>query len=111
MDEAKNPYGPEAAREIAANKSCIAHLIHGNSEGRFQIRYCPGELSREEIEGVGFMYGDLGEYTKRYLPNGTDGSQLKDGFEMVRHPDGTEEEVFFVSNPAIGLWAYGPDFE
>ena len=36
--------------ELAANLSAAAHLIHGSSEGRFTIRYCPGHLTRQEIE-------------------------------------------------------------
>src|SRR5207247_1132019 len=40
--------------ELAANLAAPAHLIHGSSEGRFRITYCPGGLSREEIEAVGF---------------------------------------------------------
>jgi nickel-dependent lactate racemase len=89
----------EAAKadpELAANLSAAAHLIHGSSEGRFTIRYCPGHLTREEIEGVHFEYGDLAEYTAKY-----DSTTLKDGWNIV---DG--EEIFFVSNPGLGLWAY-----
>jgi nickel-dependent lactate racemase len=82
--------------ELAANLSAAAHLIHGSSEGRFGIRYCPGELTREEIEGVGYAYGDLAEYEAKYDP-----AVLKDGWNVV---DG--EEIFFVSNPGLGLWAY-----
>jgi len=29
-----------------------AHLIHGSSEDRFTVRYCPGHLSRAEIEAA-----------------------------------------------------------
>ena len=89
----------EAVREDAellANLSAAAHLIHGSSEGRFRIRYCPGALTREEIEGVGYEYGELREYARKYDP-----AKLKDGWNVV---DG--EEVFFVSNPGLGLWAY-----
>ncbi len=82
--------------ELAANLSAAAHLIHGSSEGRFTIRYCPGQLTREEIEGVHFAYGDLGEYAARYDPE-----KLKDGWNVV---DG--EEIFYISNPGLGLWAY-----
>ena len=82
--------------ELAANLSAAAHLIHGSSEGRFTIRYCPGELTRAEIEGVHFAYGDLGEYSAKYDP-----AKLKDGWNVV---DG--EEIFYVSNPGLGLWAY-----
>ncbi len=81
---------------LAANLSAAAHLIHGSSEGRFTIRYCPGGLTREEIEGVHFQYGDLEEYEKKYDPE-----KLKDGWNVV---DG--EEIFYISNPGLGLWAY-----
>ncbi len=81
---------------LAANLSAAAHLIHGSSEVRFVIRYCPGHLSRKEIEGVHYAYGDLEEYAKQYDPK-----RLRDGWNRV---DG--EEIFFVSNPGLGLWAY-----
>jgi nickel-dependent lactate racemase len=82
--------------ELAANLSAAAHLIHGSSEGRFRIRYCPGHLTREEIEGVHFAYGDLAEYTAKYDP-----ATLVDGWNVVEG-----EEIFYVSNPGLGLWAY-----
>jgi len=82
--------------ELAANLSAAAHLIHGSSEGRFSIRYCPGKLTREEIEGVGYAYGELAEYRAKYDP-----AVLKDGWNVVGG-----EEIFFVSNPGLGLWAY-----
>ncbi len=81
---------------LAANLSAAAHLIHGSSEGRFTIRYCPGGLTREEVEGVHYEYGDLKEYEKKYDPE-----KLKDGWNVV---DG--EEIFYISNPGLGLWAY-----
>ena len=82
--------------ELAANLSAAAHLIHGSSEGRFTIRYCPGHLTREEIESVHYQYGELADYTARYNPD-----TLRDGWNTV---DG--EEIFFISNPGLGLWAY-----
>ena len=97
------PAALEAVRrdpELAANLSAAAHLIHGSSEERFSIRYCSGRLSREEIEGVGYQYGDLSEMMKKYDP-----SSLRDGYNTV---DG--EEVFFISNPGLGLWAYAERF-
>jgi nickel-dependent lactate racemase len=83
-------------KDLAANLSAAAHLIHGSSEGRFTIRYCPGHLTRQEIEGVHYQFGDLEEYSRRYDP-----AKLQDGWNLV---DG--EEIFFVSNPGLGLWAY-----
>jgi len=89
----------EAVKEdvqLAANLSAAAHLIHGSSEGRFTIRYCPGQLTREEIESVHLEYGDLGQMSARYNPE-----ELRDGWNQV---DG--EEIFYISNPGLGLWAY-----
>ena len=78
-----------------------AHLIHGTSEGRFKITYCPGHLTREEIEGVGFDYADLQAMMQKYNPD-----KLKDGWNQV---DG--EEIYYISNPALGLWAYKERFK
>ncbi|GHV49861.1 hypothetical protein FACS1894181_09670 [Bacteroidia bacterium] len=77
-----------------------AHLIHGTSEGRFRITYCPGRLSRQEIESVGFGYAALDGMMRKYNP-----ASLKDGWNMV---DG--EEIYYISNPALGLWAYKERF-
>jgi nickel-dependent lactate racemase len=82
--------------ELMQNLSAAAHLIHGSSEGRFSITYCPGHLTRQEIESVNFKYSDLGEALKKYNPE-----KLKDGFNKL--PDG--EEIFYISNPAVGLWS------
>ena len=86
--------------ELKNNLSAAAHLIHGSSEGRFNITYCPGYLSAEEIESVNFRYADLDEMLKIYDP-----AKLKDGFNTV---DG--EEVFYISNPAMGLWSWKDRF-
>lgn len=81
--------------ELNRNLSAAAHLIHGSSEGRFSITYCPGYLTRKEIESVNFKYSDLAEMTKRYNPK-----KMKEGFN--RMDDG--DEVYYISNPALGLW-------
>jgi len=86
--------------DLAADLSAAAHLIHGSSEGRFRITYCPGALSRAEIEGVGFEYAALGEMSARFNPE-----KLRDGYNLV---DG--EEIYYFSNPALGLWAYRDRF-
>jgi nickel-dependent lactate racemase len=87
--------------DLAADLSAAAHLIHGSSEGRFTITWCPGHLTREEVEGVGFNYGDLNQVTRRYDP-----AKLQHGFNSV---DG--EEIFFVANPGLGLWAHRDRFK
>ena len=89
--------------DLRQNLGAAAHLIHGSSEGRFKITYCPGKgVTKEEIESVGFNYGDLEEMSARYNPE-----KLKDGFNTM--PDG--EEIFYISNPALGLWALRSNFE
>jgi nickel-dependent lactate racemase len=87
--------------ELRQNLSAAAHLIHGSSEGRFRVTYCTGRLSQKEVEGVGFQYADLATMQRRYDP-----ALLKDGFN--RMADG--EEIFYISNPAIGLWAHRDRF-
>jgi nickel-dependent lactate racemase len=82
--------------DLASDLSAAAHLIHGSSEGRFTIRWCPGELSKEEVEGVGFEFGDLQTMLTRYSPQ-----KLRHGYNRV-----DSEEVFFIPNPGLGLWAY-----
>jgi hypothetical protein len=81
--------------DLKENLSAAAHLIHGSSEGRFRVTYCPGHLSREEIETAKYQYGDLGQYSSRY-----DIAKLRDGWNDL--PSG--ERVFFVRDPAMGLW-------
>ncbi len=87
-----------AVQEDAELGCCLgaaAHLIHGSSEGRFTISYAAGGLSRDEIENAGFRHADLRKSLSRYDPAG-----LAEGFNVM--PDG--EEIYFISNPAIGLW-------
>src|SRR5580700_9143386 len=81
---------------LAGDLSAAAHLIHGSSEGRFTIRLCPGHLRKEEVEGVGFAYGDFETMLTRYDPQ-----MLRYGYNCIEG-----EEVFFIPNPGLGLWAY-----
>ena len=93
----------KANAELQNNLSAAAHFIHGSSEGRFKITYCPGSgISADVIRSVGFEAANLDTVIKRYQPE-----TLKDGFN--RMPDG--EEIFYVSNPALGLWALRSQFE
>jgi len=82
--------------ELGGNLSAAAHLIHGSSENRFTIRYCPGnKVTRQEIESVGFQWGDLNKEQSKY-----DINKLSSGWNIVNG-----ERIFFVPNPALGLWA------
>jgi len=96
----------EDNEELRNNLGAAAHLIHGSSEGRFSITYCPGKgaenLTREEIESVGFRWGDIDETMQKY-----NFQHLKEEFNIL--PDG--EEVYYISSPALGLWAHRDRFE
>jgi nickel-dependent lactate racemase len=85
-----------ANSDLASELGAAAHLMHSSSEGRFTITLCPGHLSKEEVEGVGFAYADLGTKIERYNP-----AKLSHGYNKV---DG--EEVFFVASPGLGLLAH-----
>jgi nickel-dependent lactate racemase len=86
----------EENADLASDLSAAAHLIHGSSEGCFTITWCPGHLSRQEIEDVGFQYADLDTMLQRFNPR-----RLEQGYNTV---DG--ESIFFIGNPGLGLWAH-----
>ena len=83
-------------QDLHENQSVAAHLIHGSSDDRFSITYAPGHLTREEVEEVNYNYMPLKEALVKYDPK-----KLKDGYNILE--DG--EEIFYISNPALGLWA------
>jgi nickel-dependent lactate racemase len=93
---------PETLRKLRENKdlgenlSAAAHLIHGSSEDRFSITYCPGHLTKDEIESVNFRYAPVREMLEKYNP-----ALLRDGNNVMD----SGEEIFYISNPALGLWA------
>jgi nickel-dependent lactate racemase len=92
----------EKNSDLKENLSAAAHLIHGSPEGRFTVTYCPGKLTQREIESVGFQYEDIGHMMARYSPE-----RLEEGWNTL--PDG--EEIYYISNPALGLWAWEKKFK
>jgi nickel-dependent lactate racemase len=84
-------------RELRDNLSAAAHLIHGSSESRFDIIYCPGPgLNKNDIERVGYRTANLDTMLRRYDP-----ARLAPGFNVLANG----EALFFVRNPALGLWS------
>jgi len=81
--------------DLRNNLSAAAHLIHGSSENRFTVRYATTYLSPSDIESAGYRHGNLHALMERYNPE-----KLKRGFNIL--PGG--EEIFYISNPATGLW-------
>jgi len=92
----------ETETDLQNNLSVAAHLIHGSSDGRFDITYATRHLGEKEIEGAGFDYMHFDEAVKKYDPK-----NLKQGYNMT--PGG--EEIYFVENPALGLWALEGAFD
>ncbi|HHY83623.1 MAG TPA: DUF2088 domain-containing protein [Clostridiales bacterium] len=88
--------------DLKNNLSVAAHLIHGSSDGRFSITYAVEKLSREEVEGVHYKYMPYKEAAAKYNPQ-----VLRDGFNTLS--DG--ETIYYISNPALGLWALRKTFE
>jgi len=83
--------------ELAGNLSAAAHLIHGSTEGRFDVTFCPGAgVTQHEIESVGYKYRPYADAVKHYDPD-----SLTPGW----HTDTDGEPFFYVANPALGLWA------
>lgn len=102
-------------RDLQENLGAAAHLIHGTPDGRFDVVYAPGDLSAEEIESVGYRFGEWRTLGAKYgclSPNVSEAStagapvgeavfgDLSDGF----HRDAEGEEFYFVSDPGLGLW-------
>ncbi len=95
-------FGKPENGDLRANMGAAAHLIHGSSDGRFSITYAVKNITTEEIESVGFYAADYDETVKRYDP-----ATLSCGYNTM--PDG--EEIYFIPNPALGLWINKEKFE
>lgn len=87
--------------DLKNNLSVAAHIIHGSSDGKFNIYYAVRHMTKEEIEKANFKYLDYDETVKKYDPK-----KLKDGFNYVNG-----EKIFYISNPALGLWSSRKKFE
>ncbi|HTO23765.1 MAG TPA: lactate racemase domain-containing protein [Spirochaetia bacterium] len=81
--------------DLQQNLSVAAHLIHGSPEERFSITYCPAGLTRGQVENAGFRWADLAQMSRRYDP-----ARLHDGWNECGG-----ERIYYISNPATGLWA------
>ena len=88
--------------DLRENMGTAAHLIHGSSDGRFNITYAVKDITKEEIQAVGFEAADYEETAARYNPR-----TLQAGFNTL--PDG--EEIYYIPNPALGLWINREKFE
>ena len=87
-------FSEEGNEDLRNNMSAAAHLIHGSSDGRFTITYAVKNITEEEILSVGFGSASYDEMVRIYDPE-----KLKYGYNDVNG-----EEVYFIPNPALGLW-------
>lgn len=82
--------------DLRGNLSAAAHLIHGTSEERFRITWCPGQLSEERVRAVGYDFADYEAMNALYPED-----RMREGWNEVNG-----ERVYYISNPALGLWAH-----
>jgi hypothetical protein len=87
----------KTAEDLKNNMGVAAHLIHGSSDGRFSITYSVKKISREEIEKVNYRSADFEDTIKKY-PFYT----FKPGWNILENG----EEIFYIPNPALGLWIW-----
>ncbi len=87
--------------ELQQNLAVPAHLIHGSSNGRFSVTYASDVISKEEIEGVNFNYLTLEQAFDKYKPD-----HLSEGYNILENG----EEIYYIENPAIGLWVAQDQF-
>ena len=87
--------------DLKSNLSVAAHIIHGSSDGKFNITYAVRHMTKQEIENANFNYMDYDEAVKLYDPK-----KLKDGYNYVNG-----EKIYFISNPALGLWSSRKKFK
>jgi nickel-dependent lactate racemase len=105
VDQLIRQFGYRPARKVLelveqhphlnANLGAAAHLIHGSPEDRFEVIYAPGELSRQEIESVGYEFGEADELLRHYSCG-----QLRNGW----HVDRDGNDFYFIEDPGLGLW-------
>lgn len=88
--------------DLKDNLAAPAHLIHGSTEGRFQVTYASDRITREEIEAVNFNYMSMKQAREIYEPK-----NLSPGYNTLK--DGNQ--VYYIENPGVGLWVNQEQFE
>jgi len=83
-------------RDMQENMGAVSHLIMSCPDGRFSVTYAVRDISEAQMRSVHFGAVSWAEASARY-----DRRKLAPGWNTM--PDG--EEIYFVPNPALGLWA------
>ena len=82
-------------KDLCDNRGVASHMILSTSDNRFKITYALKALDAQTIENAKFNWVNFDDVVTKYDP-----AKLKDGYNTV---DG--EEIYYISNPALGLWA------
>lgn len=85
----------KANEDLQKNMSAAAHLIHSSSDGRFKITYAVKNVTQEEVRSIHFQAAHYDDMVKIYNPE-----TLNPGWNTLD----SGEEIFFIPNPALGLW-------
>jgi len=86
----------ERNEDLRQNLGTAAHLIHGTTEGNFEVHYAPGGLNDKEIEGVGYRWANWRTVEQEYRC-----AQLSTGWHTSR----SGEPFYYISDPGLGLWS------
>ncbi len=81
--------------DLRNNMSAAAHLIHGSSDDRFKITYAVEKINEEDILNVNYHYQKYSSISKTYNIE-----KLQYGWNILENG----EEIFYIPNPALGLW-------
>ena len=82
-------------KDLEQNLAAAAHLIHGSTEGRFSVTFATDKLSKKELNKVNHGHMSYKKAKQKYNPG-----ELEYGFNKISKG----EEVFYIENPATGLW-------
>jgi len=80
--------------ELQNNLAAVSVMIYGSTEGKFRVTYCTDALDGEVFRRAGYNHMSYKEVSEKYR-------DLKPGYNTLS--DG--EEVYYVANPAVGLWS------
>jgi nickel-dependent lactate racemase len=91
-----------ADNDLGANLAVAAHLIHGSTEGRFNVIFASDAIAAKDIEAVNFDHMSLAKAQSRY-----------DYERLAKAPQAAEvaEDIYYIRNPAAGLWVAEANFE
>jgi len=95
--------------ELQNNLSVAAHLIHGSSDGRFNITYAAPLLGKEAVENTGYQYMDWDDALGLVAQYSSSNNNTQDWHKTLK--PGFNGDMYFIPNPALGLWKLNSQIE